>query len=142
MAEKWLEPGDTLKIRWESTQDTPAGQKPVKLQFDYSYEEVIELLASSKQLRIRQSEREGARFSKHVGLSLSALVKGVWSSGSAIDRVKILDSLISHFHRLTEQDYLFVSQKAKDSLKDIAELEHTKALGRNEDFQHIVTLLH
>lgn len=141
MAEKWLEPGDTLKIRWRSTKDTPAGQKPVELHFDYSYDDIIELLTNTKQLKIKLSELEGARFSKHVGLALSALVKGVWSSGSAIDRGKVLANLSHHFHKLQPEDYLFISQKAKESLRDITRLDHTARLGHKDAFEQIVTLL-
>lgn len=141
LAEKWLHPGDTLKIRWTSTKDTPAGEHPVELSFDYSYDDIIELLANSKQLKIRLAEREGARFSKHVGLSLSALIKGVWSSGSAIDRESVLDNLVRHFDRLTDDDTLFISQKAKDSLKEIQDLDHTERLGRRTAIAQIVARL-
>lgn len=141
MAIVYLKPGDTLNIIWNSPQITPLGTTDIESCFSYSYEEIIQGLKNSSIIEAKKSEEECSKFSRHVGLAFHAFKKGVWSSGSPINRKAILINLITHFQKIKSVDYIYISKKAKASLDKLANLKELDKMENKEAIVEIANLL-
>ena len=114
-----LRPGDTLNIVWSSVQDTPLGLREVESSFSFSYDELLmKLRTKVKSDKSKQSDTEGAKFSRLVALALNALKKGKWSTGTDIDKEEVFDKFLSRFNSLDSKEYDNLTKKSKQALKD------------------------
>ena len=119
MASVDLRPGDTLNIVWSSVQDTPLGRREVESNFSFSYEELLMRLKTKvKGEHSKQSNTEGAKFSRLVALALNALKKGKWSTGTDIDKRLVFDKFFERFQALEEFEYKNLTERSKVALKD------------------------
>lgn len=120
MASVELRPGDTLNIVWSSVQETPLGSTEVESSFAFSYEELLlRLKAKSRAGKSRRSGTVGARFSRFIALSTSALRKGKWSTGADIDKEEVFTKLIERLNSLEPAEYLNITENAKKSLVEM-----------------------
>ena len=119
MASVDLRPGDTLNIVWSSVQDTPLGRREVESNFSFSYEELLMKLKSKvKGEHSKQSNTEGAKFSRLVALAINALKKGKWSTGTDIDKRLVFDKFYERFSSLKDVEYKNLTEKSRIALKD------------------------
>ena len=120
MASVDIRPGDTLNIVWKSVQKTPFGTQEVESNFTFSYDELLaKLKTSSREGKSRRSRTGGAKFSRIVGLSTKALVKGKWSTGATIDRDVVFKRLVSKFNELTPNEYPNITMNARASINNL-----------------------
>ena len=123
MASVELRPGDTLNIVWSSVQDTPLGSKEVESSFAFSYDELlIKLKAKGKAGRLKRVGTDGAKFSRIVALTSSALAKGRWSTGAEIDKNEVFSKLLQRFEDLDPNEYDNLTDNAIKSLRAMQNL--------------------
>ena len=139
MATVELRPGDILNIVWSSVQETPLGVKEVESNFAFSYDELLlKLRAKGKGGKARRSGTNGAKFSRIVALTYSALQKGHWSTGATIDKEEVFSKLLLRFKELPRSEYLNLTDNA---LKALTEISNSKKLISAEQKEQLKLLL-
>ena len=142
MASVELRPGDTLNIVWSSVQDTPLGLKEVESSFSFSYEDLLTRLRSKGRMgKSRRSGTDGARFSRVVALSFNALKKGKWSTGADIDRDEVFTRLLKRFETLQSKEYTFITENAKESLKELEQKSEVLSHEQKQELRRILSLI-
>lgn len=111
-----LRNGDTLKVYCFNTQNTPFGLHNIEFNFQLDYEEILTKLSIKKSPK---PKTQGAQTSKVIGLLITALYRGKWSTGKKIDREEILKKLMDCLYSLNVIDYANITKKAKASLQEL-----------------------
>jgi len=130
-----LKQGDTLNIIWTSKQDTPFGVKEVESSFAFTYED---LLLKLRKRKSKKSRVKGKYFSRLVSLSCYAMIKGRWSSGSIINRNRVLNNLTIRFNELDKTDYKDITKMATNKLYGMLTLTKVLTEEQREMIQFIV----
>ncbi len=126
-----LRPGDTLNIVWSSVQDTPLGVREVESSFAFSYDELLSRLRTKgKVAKSRRSGTDGARFSRVVALTISALKKGKWSTGAEISRSEVFRKMTKRFADLNPAEYMHITENAKEAL--VALYDNESVIKKNQ----------
>lgn len=139
MASIEFRPGDTLSIIWKSVQSTPFGKQEVESSFVFSYDELLsKLKAKGKISKSRRSGSQGALFSRIIALSVNALKKGKWSTGSDIDPEIVFDKFKERFKDLSTSEYTNITDNAKKSLIDLFQSKNVLTKTQKKDLKEIL----